>query len=50
MGIQLGIVSIITDLVIFVPYVGFIVYLCFVIPVIYLIYNYSLGLHYSDLS
>lgn len=50
MGILLAIISIIAGFVLFVPYVGFIIYLCIVMPIIYLIYNYSLGLLYSDFS
>ena len=50
MGILLAIVGAIALLVLFVPYVGFIIYLCIVVPIIYLVYNYSLGLLYSDLS
>lgn len=50
MGILLGIINMIASFVLFVPYVGFIIYLCIVIPVIYLIYNYSLGLLYSDFA
>lgn len=50
MGILLAIVTMIAGIVLLVPYVGFIIYLCIAMPVIYLIYSYSLGLLYSDLS
>lgn len=50
MGILLALFGIIAFLVLFVHYIGFILYLCILIPLIYLIYNHSLGLLYSDLS
>lgn len=50
MGILIGLVSLIAGFVLFVPYVGFIAYSCIIMPIIYLIYSYSLGLLYSDLS
>lgn len=50
MGIILMIVSMIAGALLLVPYIGFIIYLCIVMPVICLIYNYSLGLLYSDFS
>lgn len=49
-SILLAIVSMVASFVLFVPYIGFILYICIVLPVIYLIYNHSLGLLYSDFS
>lgn len=50
MGILLAIIAMVASFVVFIPYAGIIIYLCVVVPIIYLIYNYSLGLLYSDLS
>lgn len=50
MAILIGIVRIVAFFLVFVPYAGLILYLCIVIPIILLIYNYSIGLLYSDLS
>ena len=50
MGILLAIIAMVAFFVVFIPYAGIIIYLCVVVPIIYLIYNYSLGLLYSDLS
>lgn len=48
-GILLAIVNIIAfSLALFVHPACLIIYLCIVLPVIYIIYNYSLGLLYSD--
>ena len=49
-GILLAIIAMVAMFIVFVPYVGFIIYSCVVVPIIYLIYNYSLGLLYSDFS
>lgn len=49
MGILISLISMIGLLVLFIPYVGFILFVCILLPAIYLIYDYSLGLLYSDL-
>lgn len=49
MAILLGIVSIACILLIFIPYVGFLLYFCIAIPIILVIYYYSLGLLYSNI-
>lgn len=50
MAILLVIFGIIAFFVLFIHYIGLIVYLCVMLPIIYVIYNHSLGLLYSDLS
>lgn len=48
MLILIGFVGIITFPIMSIAYVGFIVYICIVIPVLLLIHNYSVGLLYSN--
>ncbi len=50
MAILLVIFGIIAFFILFIHYIGLIVYLCVMLPIIYVIYNHSLGLLYSDLS
>lgn len=50
MAILIGLINFIAIFLIFVPYIGFIAYLCIVYPIILLIYNFSLGLLYSNIG
>lgn len=50
MAILIGLINFIAVFLIFIPYVGVILYLCAVYPILLLIYNYSLGLLYSNVS
>lgn len=50
MGVLLGILSFVCIFILFIPYVGFILYLCFALPIILIIDSYSLGLLYSSIS
>ena len=49
MAILLGVISIICALLIFIPYVGILLYFCVSVPIILVIYYYSLGLLYSNI-
>lgn len=50
MGILVSLCNTVASLLIFIPYVGLIIYVCIAIPVLSVIYYYSLGLLYSDIS
>ena len=50
MAILLNAVTFVTSFVISIPYVGLLIYLCIVIPIIESIANYSLGLLYSNIA
>ena len=50
MAILLNVVTFITSAVIAIPYVGFLIYICIVIPILESIANYSLGLLYSNIA
>ena len=50
MGVLLNIVTFATSFVISIPYVGFLIYVCIVIPILESIANYSLGLLYSNIA
>lgn len=50
MAILLNVVTFVTSFVLSIPYVGILVYLCIVIPIIESIANYSLGLLYSNIA
>lgn len=50
MAILLNAITFITSFVISIPYVGFLIYICIVIPIIESIANYSLGLIYSNIG
>ncbi|MBR0271702.1 MAG: DUF4013 domain-containing protein [Methanobrevibacter sp.] len=50
MAILLNVITFVTSFVISIPYVGFLIYICIVIPVIESIANYSLGLLYSNIA
>lgn len=50
MAILLNAVTFISSVVIAIPYVGFLIYICIVIPIIESIANYSLGLLYSNIA
>ena len=49
MFILLNVVTFVTSLVMAIPYVGFLIYICIVIPILESIANYSLGLLYSNI-
>lgn len=49
MAILLIIVSFVSSVIIAIPYVGFLIYMCIVIPTLESIGNYSLGLLYSNI-
>ena len=49
MAILLNVVTFVSSLVIAIPYVGFLIYICIVIPILESIANYSLGLLYSNI-
>ncbi|AMD17423.1 hypothetical protein TL18_04950 [Methanobrevibacter sp. YE315] len=49
MAILLNVVTFVSSFVIAIPYVGFLVYICIVIPILESIANYSLGLLYSNI-
>ena len=50
MAILLNAVTFVSSFVISIPYVGFLIYICIVIPIIESIANYSLGLLYSNIA
>ncbi|WP_407380300.1 DUF4013 domain-containing protein [Methanobrevibacter sp.] len=50
MAVLLNAVTFVTSFVVSIPYVGFLIYICIVIPVIESIANYSLGLLYSNIA
>ncbi len=50
MAILLNVVTFVTSAVIAIPYVGFLIYICIVIPILESIANYSLGLLYSNIA
>lgn len=50
MAILLNVVTFVSSAVIAIPYVGFLIYLCIVIPILESIANYSLGLLYSNIA
>ena len=50
MAILLNVITFVTSFVISIPYVGFLIYICIVIPIIESIANYSLGLLYSNIA
>ena len=50
MAILMVVVSYVSSLVMLIPYVGFIIYLGIVIPILESIGNYSLGLLYSNIA
>ena len=50
MFILLNVVTFVTSLVMAIPYVGFLIYICIVIPTLESIANYSLGLLYSNIT
>lgn len=50
MAVLLNAVTFVTSFVISIPYVGFLIYACIVIPIIESIANYSLGLLYSNIA
>lgn len=50
MFILLNVVTFVTSFVMAIPYVGFLIYICIVIPILESIANYSLGLLYSNIT
>ena len=50
MAILLNVITFVTSFVNSIPYVGFLIYICIVIPIIESIANYSLGLLYSNIA
>lgn len=50
MAILLNVITVVSSFVISIPYVGFLIYVCIVIPIIESIANYSLGLLYSNIA
>ncbi|WP_405293880.1 DUF4013 domain-containing protein [Methanobrevibacter sp.] len=50
MAILINVISFVTSFVMSIPYVGFLIYGCIVIPIIESISNYSLGLLYSNIA
>ena len=50
MLILLNVVTFVTSFVMAIPYVGFLIYICIVIPILESIANYSLGLLYSNIT
>jgi hypothetical protein len=50
MLILMSVISVVSSFVMAIPYVGFLVYICIVIPTIESIGNYSLGLLYSNIA
>ena len=49
MGVLLVVASVVSSWVMMIPYVGFLVYIGIVIPILESIGNYSLGLLYSNI-
>ena len=50
MAILLNVVTFVSSFVIAIPYVGFLIYICIVIPTLESIANYSIGLLYSNIT
>lgn len=50
MAILLNVINFVSSFVLSIPYVGFLIYICIVIPIIQSIANYSLGLLYSNIA
>lgn len=50
MAVLINVVAFVTSFVMAIPYVGFLIYICIVIPIIESIGNYSLGLIYSNIA
>jgi len=50
MAVLLNVVTFVSSFVIAIPYVGFLIYICIVIPTLESIANYSLGLIYSNIT
>jgi len=50
MAILIGVISFVTSFVLSIPYVGFLIYVGIIIPVIESISNYSVGLVYSNIA
>lgn len=50
MAVLLNVITFVTSFVNSIPYVGFLIYICIVIPIIESIANYSLGLLYSNIA
>lgn len=50
MAILVIVISFVSSIVMAIPYVGFLIYICIVIPTIESISNYSLGLVYSNIA
>ena len=50
MFILLNVVTFVSPFVMAIPYVGFLIYICIVIPILESIANYSLGLLYSNIT
>lgn len=50
MAILIGVISFVTSFVLSIPYVGFLIYIGIIIPLIESIGNYSLGLIYSNIA
>ena len=50
MAILLNVFTFITSFIITIPYVGFLIYICIVIPTLESIANYSIGLIYSNIT
>ena len=50
MAVLLVVVSFVSSWVMMIPYVGFLIYICIVIPTLESIGNYSLGLLYSSIT
>jgi hypothetical protein len=49
MAVLMVVVSVASSVVMMIPYVGFLIYLCIVVPIMESIGNYSLGLLYSNI-
>ena len=49
MVILMSVISFVSSFVVAIPYIGFLIYLCIVIPIMESIGNYSLGLLYSNI-
>ena len=50
MAVLMVVVSYVTSWIMMIPYVGFLIYICIVIPILESIGNYSLGLIYSSIA
>ena len=50
MLILLNVVTFVSSFIISIPYVGFLIYICIVIPILESIANYSIGLLYSNIA